>query len=73
MGKNKLKKILLILGFLLFVVLMAYLIWNFFFKKPVSTPSPEPTPIYDPSTGLPISPEGPGQIIPGIDPGSTAT
>lgn len=73
MGKNKLKKILLILGFLLFVVLMAYLIWNFFFKKPVSTPSPEPTPIYDPSTGLPISPEGPGQIIPGIDPGRMET
>ncbi len=37
MGKGKIKKILLIIGFIIFVVVMAYLIWTTFFKKDTGT------------------------------------
>ena len=63
MGKSKLKKIMLILGFLLLAFLIGYFIWNTFFQR--TTLRPE-LPIDDtgfPVDGLPTSPDGPGQIV----------
>ncbi len=63
MGNSKFKKIILILGFIALVILIAFFIWNTFFKKSLS---PDPIilgPDGVPIDGLPISPEGPGIII----------
>ena len=63
MGNSKFKKIALILGFLIIVFLLGILIWNTFFRKDQPTITPPTEIIIDPITGLPISPEGEGQII----------
>ncbi|HOZ53225.1 MAG TPA: hypothetical protein PK142_00930 [bacterium] len=63
MEKSKFKKILLILGFLAFVILMAYFIWTSFFKKQITTETPIIGTSTSTGSGLPISPEGSGQII----------
>lgn len=62
MEKSKIKKIVLILVFLAFVILMAFFIWNTFFKSKTTPEFPTDV-IIDPVTGLPLSPEGPGQVI----------
>lgn len=58
MKNEKIKKILLIVGFLSFIFFVGFLIWRLFFKQtPVSSPvvmDPETT-IFD---GLPTSPDG---------------
>ncbi len=70
MEKSKFKKLLLILGFLAFVILMAYFIWTAFFKKQIITETPPPGTSTSTGTGLPISPDGSGQII---DPTGTSS
>lgn len=85
MEKNKIKKLLLVLAFLIIVFLVGFLIWRLFFKKEATLP-PKPrddgTIIID---GLPTSPDGspiirddepsrpidPSVDIPGIDTPST--
>lgn len=63
MENSKTKKLILVLGFLAIVILIGFLIWNFFFKAIIS-PETEPTgSATGTGSGLPISPEGPGQII----------
>lgn len=62
MEKSKIKKILMVLGFAIVVVLMAYLIFNTFFKK---SPSGQPDPgaeTPNSGIGLPGSPDGSGNI-----------
>lgn len=61
MEKSKIKKILLILGFLIIVFLLGILIFNTFFKKTTKTPTPEEGKTST-GEGLPISEEGPGII-----------
>ena len=56
---SRLKRPLLIIGFILFVVLIGYLLWRTFFKKEVSPVNPLP----------PIEIVGPGGL-PGIGEGS---
>ncbi len=68
MEKGKIKKIILVLIFLTFVVLMAIFIWNTFFKSQIITQKPTDV-VLDPVTGLPISPEGPGQVVDPSGPG----
>jgi hypothetical protein len=68
MGKGKIKKIILILVFLAFVILMGVFIWNTFFKRQVVPEIPTDV-IIDPVTGLPLSPEGSGQVIDPSGPG----
>jgi hypothetical protein len=68
MEKSKLKKIVLVLGFLVFVVLMGILLWRTFFKKEVNPEIPVEQ-IIDPITGLPLSPDGSGQVVDDLDPG----
>ncbi len=70
MEKSKFKKILLILGFLAFIILMAYFIWTAFFKKEIITEIPTPGTSTSTGSGLPISPDGSGQII---DPTGTSS
>jgi hypothetical protein len=63
MNNSKFKKIILVLGFLLVVLVMAILIWNTFFKP--SLEPEDPSFEIDPKTGmrLPISPDGEPIII----------
>lgn len=70
MEKSKFKKILLILGFLAFIILMAYFIWTAFFKKEIITEIPISGTSTSTGSGLPISPDGSGQII---DPTGTSS
>lgn len=63
MEKSKFKKILIILGFLVFVALMAYFIWTTFFKKKISPEIPSSEISTSTGTGFPVSPDGSGQII----------
>lgn len=70
MEKSKFKKILLILGFLAFIILMAYFIWTSFFKKQITTEAPIIGTSTSTGSGLPISPDGSGQII---DPTGTSS
>lgn len=63
MGKEKIKKILLIVGFLVLVYLIGLFIWKTFFRGTLTTPSP-PEDDYSSSIGqLPISPDGDPWII----------
>ncbi len=68
MNNSKFKKIILILGFLLIVLVIAILIWNTFFKTDIE--SEDPLFEIDPKTGmrLPISPDGEPIIIDDIIP-----
>lgn len=78
MEKSKIKKILLVLAFLAFVVLAGFFLWKTFFKEQF-IPETNTEVTIDPVTGLPISPDGSGQVIdnsgPGIigETGSTST
>lgn len=62
MENSKFKKILLILGFVIFVTLMAFLIWNTFFKKQIETKTGEEKIDRTTGDGLQLSPEGQGII-----------
>lgn len=58
MEKNKIKKVLLIIGFLAIVFLMGFFIWKIFFKQQAifpTKPEEEGKTVID---GLPLSPEG---------------
>jgi hypothetical protein len=63
MNNSKFKKIILILVFLLVILVIAFLIWNTFFKP--SPEAEEPILKTDPETGmrLPLSPEGEPIIV----------
>lgn len=62
------KKIFLILGFVIVVLIMAFILYSTFFKA-VVTPEPSEVATTTPGTGLPIPGEGGAQIIPEITPG----
>jgi len=69
MEKSKLKKILIIIGFIIFTALMAYLIWITFFKKDVGIEiNPNGT---STNSGLPSSSNNQGQLPNGTDGGQT--
>lgn len=68
MEKSKIKKILMVLGFAIVVVLMAYLIFNTFFKKSPSSQTGPGDETPNSGIGLPGSPDGSGNI--GEDGGS---
>ncbi len=63
MENSKTKKLLLVLGFLAVVILVAFLIWKFFFQAIISPETKTPDSDTGIGSGFPISPEGPGQII----------
>ncbi|MDD3711463.1 MAG: hypothetical protein PHP37_02595 [Patescibacteria group bacterium] len=68
MEKSKLKKMILVLGFLIFVILMGILLWKTFFSKEDTSELPIEQTI-DPVTGLPLSPDGSGQVVDDLSPG----
>jgi hypothetical protein len=73
MEKSKIKKILMVLGFAIVVVLMAYLIFNTFFKKSPSSQTGPGTETPNSGIGLPGSPDGSGNIGEDVSSGQVPT